>query len=80
MRINCKHLVKEDNGCGINRGWGWRGEYCGIAHLGKDCDHQEAVMKVPSWEQIMAGTKEVERRHKAVLAKRGRDQFKKKNR
>ena len=41
MRINCKHLVKEDNGCGVNKGCGWNGEYCSVSHLGKDCDHQE---------------------------------------
>jgi hypothetical protein len=46
MYINCKHLVKKDNGCGINRGCGWNGEYCSISHLGKDCDHQEAMQKL----------------------------------
>ena len=45
MRIDCKHLIKEDNGCKINKGCGWSGEYCSVSHLGKDCDHQEATQK-----------------------------------
>ena len=36
-------------------------------------------MKTKSWEDIMLTIKEEERKRKAVLAKRGRDTFKKKN-
>jgi hypothetical protein len=35
-------------------------------------------MKIPSWQEIMLSVKERERKRKAVLAKRGRDEFKKK--
>jgi hypothetical protein len=35
---------------------------------------------IPSWEDIMRVEKAEERRRKAALAKRGRDQFKRKNR
>jgi hypothetical protein len=38
------------------------------------------MMKIKSLEELMVGVKEEERKRKAVLAKRGRDQFKKKGR
>ena len=44
MRTNCKHLVKEDNGCGISKGCGWSGEYCSVSHLGRDCEHKEDAL------------------------------------
>jgi len=71
MRINCKYLVKEDNGCGINKGWGWRREYCGIAHLGKDCDH------IVPMDELITLVKHSKTAQHRELMRRGRREFNK---
>jgi len=37
---SCIHVDKKDNGCKINRGCGWRQEYCCVTYLGEQCDNR----------------------------------------
>jgi len=72
MRINCKHLVKEDNGCGVNRGCGWSGEYCSVSHLGKDCDH------ITPMDELITLIKHSKTAEHKELMRHGRKEFYKK--
>lgn len=55
--IKCIHINKEDNNCIINKGCGWRGEFCCVTMLDETCDYRTEegiimILPLSIWTEI----------------------------
>jgi hypothetical protein len=39
--MNCKYFDEKNDGCKINKGIGWKNEYCKIVYSSETCDNKE---------------------------------------